>query len=47
MVIHDTECPYQDQVSFNNTNQTKPKHMEVVNDSAWELTLKFHIQVEH
>ena len=25
MVIHDTECPYRDQVSLNNTNQTKPK----------------------
>ena len=24
MVIHDTECPYWDQVSLNNTNQTKP-----------------------
>ena len=23
MVIHDTECPYWDQVSLNNTNQTK------------------------
>ena len=25
MVIHDTECPYWDQVSLNNTNQTKPQ----------------------
>ena len=25
MVIHDTECPYWDQVSLNNTNQTKLK----------------------
>ena len=24
MVIHDTECPYWDQVPLNNTNQTKP-----------------------
>ena len=24
MVIHDTECPFWDQVSLNNTNQTKP-----------------------
>ena len=24
MVIHDAECPYWDQVSLNNTNQTKP-----------------------
>ena len=24
MVIHDTECPYWDQVSLSNTNQTKP-----------------------
>ena len=24
MVIHDTECPYWDQVSLNNANQTKP-----------------------
>ena len=24
MIIHDTECPYWDQVSLNNTNQTKP-----------------------
>ena len=24
VVIHDTECPYWDQVSLNNTNQTKP-----------------------
>ena len=24
MVIHDTECPFSDQVSLNNTNQTKP-----------------------
>ena len=24
MVIHDTKCPYWDQVSLNNTNQTKP-----------------------
>ena len=23
MVIHDTECPYCDQVPLNNTNQTK------------------------
>ena len=23
MVIHDTECPYRDQVSLYNTNQTK------------------------
>ena len=26
MVIHDTECPYWDQVSLNNTNQTCPRH---------------------
>ena len=24
MITHDTECPYWDQVSLNNTNQTKP-----------------------
>ena len=27
MVIHDTECPYWDQVSLNNTNLTKPNHL--------------------
>ena len=26
MVIHDIECPYWDQMSLNNTNQTKPNH---------------------
>ena len=26
MVIHDTECPYWDQVSLNSTNPTQPKY---------------------
>ena len=28
MVIHDTECPYWDQVSLNNTNQPNPSHID-------------------
>ena len=31
MVIHDTECPYWDQVSLNNTNQTKPNTLYTLN----------------
>ena len=42
IVIRDTECPYWDQVSLNNTNQTKPNvtqaanywHDELVNKTA-------------
>ena len=36
MVIHDTECPYWDQVSLNNTNQSKP-NPQVLQPNPWHL----------
>ena len=37
MVIHDIECPYWDQMSLNNTNQTKPNQVTVTTNSNKKL----------
>ena len=42
MIIHDTECPYWDQVSLNNTNQTK-QQMEQSYKVAYSLTLLLNL----
>ena len=43
MVIHDTECPYWDHVSLNNTNQTKPnlhtEYLLCLSSLCWEVYL--------
>ena len=48
MVIHDTECPYWDQVSLNNTNPTKPsllhccRWIQVYVDCAMRWAILLH-----
>ena len=37
MVIHDTECPYWNQVSLNNTNQTKPVRWSLQLEQPYHL----------
>ena len=37
MIIHDTKCPYWDQVSLNNTNQNQSKHW------IWNVMLQYGV----
>ena len=41
MVIHDTECPYWDQVSLNNTNQTNECYMIPTADRSFSQAFHF------
>ena len=44
MVIHDIECPYWDQMSLNNTNQTKPNQtLQVIDKFPANVYLYFFL----